>query len=323
MLSVNNKKDLNKRYLIYGSRISTEYLYKYQDLILKCKDGEKIYKLETKNIKPLFKLVKMGFIERKGNVYKTTIPIILGDDYKYIRKKSKVVADFIVKKIREDIKLLKNELYKLGYLKYTELILFSIIMDDLVFSIFERKDVSKHLSTLKENRNEYNQRYIWLSNIRKSTCGTYFVFFQKGEIRYIWDLKKPIPDPFPFDEEDFISLDIFQKKKLNQKKLDRLQKYGLITNQKVTIPLLYEDTNKKFFILCDRITKKIALSFMKKCDMKKIDKNLRINNIHKTVCIIYHEIMTDILEILEREQAIKKYRNINPLIFLYYKRFYN
>jgi len=252
-------------------------------------------------------LQTLNFIEKQSEKYKTIITILNAEETNDLRKTTKEIAKKIVSLINNDYLLFSKYLKDKGFENNTYTLFFSYIMDNIVWRKFEAEHI------LPENDITV-EKPLWDGTIwfkypeRQFACGTNSKNFEKTIVASTnWS------DISELSKKDIVDFDIVLKDlKTNHRITDTIIKKSLcqyeICDEKgnLKVPFFKKDNTDNFNIYCNDIATKIFKYLVKEVDFTTINKKYNIKSKGDAIIIIYHDIMYDILDILEENGLIKK-----------------
>jgi hypothetical protein len=253
----------------------------------------------------IYKLVRL-----KNEKYYTDIPILDLNQTNLLRTKTIQLAEIIIPSIESDIKSLVSYLKDINYSENQFSILFSYVLDGLVWQKFEVKHMIKPLNLNRSN-------YPWvgtfwlLTPVRKTFYGTN----TESDSSFTIGITSGGPDELMkgiYDEENGL-LKVFLKNYID---------YGKITDEKVftafknynlfdekgnlKIPVIIENNKNMLYNYSDQIAENICIKLVSNDIFKEVIKDFHFQDEEQAIIILYHEVMWDLLSIIEERQLIEE-----------------
>jgi hypothetical protein len=298
-------------FLMYGTtRFPFNLAKKYSKILIFCKKGKDLNELKKMEIKELnfviSALAKNKLLKKIGAKYVTTFPIVISEDYRYVRMQIRPIIRTIVPAIENNLIKLKEE-----HEDYIYVIFFSLILDDIVWKILEKEGYAKTVERVMREERGY-RGYLWGIEPIDFRCGTMVSRHESTEIKNFWSTNTPITRSPYFIKKNLMTIVNF----LRIKKIGAVNDIKLIKDENIVAIIM----NKRgsTYSRCHQIAKEVA-GILKKMNIKKIDRRLKIHNQYKTFCIVYHELMWSLLEALESKKIIKKPTDIDRIVYLIVK----
>ncbi|MCK4353478.1 hypothetical protein KAW65_08750 [candidate division WOR-3 bacterium] len=251
-------------------------------------------------------------LRKKGEMFQTNFPILDSPKTEYLRNITKVAALKMVPKLTDDIYSLRKLLKSNGYERNTYTILFSYILDNLVWYRLQEKKLVQAVHEMKTTtKKPFWAGIVWaVYPSRDFSCGTNSSVEQGVGLYVNWSSATKQINSFYSDVKAFISL------------FEDLKKYGKVKNERAkqffkpynifdskgnfTIPIIVEDSSNKLYQTCISLSKKVAYQSLEVLNIENLQKKLQLKNMSETIVIIYHELMWDILDYLENHRIIQK-----------------
>jgi len=250
-----------------------------------------------------------NLIRKEKDKYFSNIPFLDEKQTYLLRAQSKQIADKILPHIEPDIKELVSYLTSIGNSNNVFSIAFSYVLDGLPWQIFEEKKIIKPLDS-KDNISPWTGFFWILTSNPSSKSGTntesdstFTIGITGGPYR----LMKSI-----YDEEDgllkvMLRNYIVSGKVTDEKVFKTFEPYNLF-NQKgeLTIPIIVENDQNKLYVLSKQIAEKICMEMTSMEVANRAIKDFNFQNEEQAVIILYHEVMWNLLSIMEEKKLIEK-----------------
>lgn len=258
----------------------------------------KVEKLDSLGIsynKSQLRLLEVGdLISSDNGVYSTTMPIFGRLETQLIRQQSKEFADSVFPVIEPEIKQLILDLDKAGYSKQTYSLVFSYLLDNYIW------DDDKLPSPVNcEDHGTWSGAYWAMYNPRDHVkIGTNGF----GPVHQTWTDELG----YWLSSSKLIS---FAKEIDNGKRIENEDVIGAIRGWGLTdedgnilIPIMRVNSNDNIDILCNSITTKLSEAVKTYCRTWSKSHNISSETLGQI--IFYHEVMWDLLEIMESKGLI-------------------
>ena len=257
--------------------------------------ADKLDSLGISYNKSQLRLLEVGdLISSVNGVYSTNIPIFGKRETQIIRQQSKEFADSIFPVIEPELKQLISDLEKSGYSKQIYSLIFSYLLDNYIW------DDEKLPSPVScEDHGTWSGAYWAMYEPRKHVkIGTNGY----GPIKQTWtddlgywmssskllSFAKEINNGNRIENEDVI---------------ETVSGWGLTDdNGNILIPIMRAGIQDDIDVLCNSITKKLSDAVKIYC--KSWNKSHNISSEKLGQIIFYHEVMWDLLEIMESKELI-------------------
>ncbi len=250
-------------------------------------------------------LQSQRLIERDGNTYRTTIPILDSLQTSALRADSYETGKILVPEIVDDCRNLVEHLSSEGMPHHAFSLLFSYVLDGKIWKVMEKKDMITGRN--KESHESWEGNYWILYNKRKTLqCGTNTMNARgKYSLKINWS-----------DDLIRMASPLFSSKNLNAflKEIDANNKVsepsafsffteiGVIRpDGSINIPIIEDSEANRIHVFAETISDKLTEALQTKIDIEAITHKYGFSDTHEAMVIFYHEVMWDILgELVER-----------------------
>lgn len=289
------------------------------EIILACVNGKTREQLQTMGIQFVesqIKLLKTWRVLREENdVLKTSFPILDADAASRLRNYSASAVPSIDQKLRSGIMRFVAILDSIGRSENSYSILFSYILDDLVWNRFQEKG-------FLNDREITAEMPFWAGEIwaiyppRDFSMGTNTVSDKGIELKVNWT-EKAIPKMTPFvaDWKNFARLfdDYVEKGRVeNEEAKAVFSPFDLFdASGYFTVPIIVESKDNSLYSASIRIAEQVANEVPSLFDFSALTKSFNFRDNQQTLVIIYHELMWDLMDHWGNEGLISK-----PIAFL-------
>lgn len=252
--------------------------------------------------------------EDEKGILKTAFPILNSNQVDKLRGHTKKAAIVLGDSLRENIVKLKHELASINREQTAYTVLFSYVLDDLVWRIFEEKQLVKENKIIIEE--PFWSGVVWaLYPPRPFDCGTNSVSNGGFTIQANWSrnvLKKMSPFVNYKDLQILEAMvgDFAKNGKVQDKEaIKKFSEFNIIDSKgRFTVPII--DENSSLYEKCSAIAQDVAGQVPVLLDLKSITSENNFRNEQVAMVVVYHELMWDLLDYLDGQHVIEK-----PLAF--------
>lgn len=258
---------------------------------------EKLDSLSIPYNRSQLRLLEVGdLLSSENGVYTTVMPIFGKIETQTIRQQSKEFTDSIFPIIEPEIRQLISEFDKSGYSKQTYSLVFSYLLDNY---IWDDERLASPMSC--EDHGTWSGAYWAMfeprAHVKIGTNGFGSVQQNWTDDLGYWLSSKKL---FSFAKE----LDKTQDGRIKNKEvIDAIDGWGLTDkNGNILIPIMHKGSNDKIDALCNSITRKLSDAVKTYCHAWCVEHNIISEKLGQI--IFYHEVMWDLLDILESKGMI-------------------
>ncbi len=271
--------------------------------------------LDSAGIKYTYSQLKLleqwSIISKSENEkYQTNIIVLDSIKTSELRKYSVKLSIKLTEIIRDDIIKLKNILKKIDREPNTYSIIFSYVLDGMVWDYLDTD------SLLPNNEINVKKPFwageFWLLYPKRTfSCGTNSISDKGYSIKVNWS-ERAIPKMLPFvsrwDLLEKILNDLIAKDKVEDKESTEVfSAYNFFDkNGNFTVPVIVENNNNSIYKLSGEISAKVNSFLTANIDFSYLKKEFNFKNNSQSIIILYHEMLWDMLDILESEGLINK-----------------
>jgi hypothetical protein len=287
------------------------------EILLSCLGGKTREELEDNGVlfteSQLMLLKAMGFLdiveEPDAEKLITTLPILGFSEKQALIQKVKNLVYATESELGDDIKRLKETLEKNGYEEYTFSILFSAVVDGIVWFPFRAQGFVKEFA-LDQSRPLFDGVYWAYYPKRDFRCGSNIAIGDDVYMILNWSdgPMKKIQEVFHWDNL-YALRDEFLKygKVVDEDLRSELIPYGVLDNEgDFIVPLIEMDVNDQVFLICQSMAAKIIGSINQKLDLENIKEEFGFADREKAFVVAYHEWMWEFMEHLDEQGIVKK-----------------
>jgi hypothetical protein len=254
----------------------------------------------------IFKLIRF-----EEDEYYTDIPILDAKQTYELRNKTKQLAELIIPIIENDIKSLVAVIKSENHSSSQFSIIFSYLLDGLVWNKFEEKKIVEPLDDINADNWPWAGTFWLLTPARNNGHGT------NTESDSICTIGITSGAPYKlmktiYDEEDGLLKVILRNyivsgKVTDEKVIKSFEPYNLVNAKgEITIPIIVENSQNNIYALSDRISNNICNRLVSNEIFKNIIHDYNFHNEQQAVIISYHEVMWNLLSIIEEKKLIEK-----------------
>ncbi len=254
-------------------------------------------------------LLLFNLIEKKKNIYYTSIPILDTTQTILLRKQSKLIADNIFPHIEKDIENLALYLKKSYNSRNEFAIIFSYVLDGLIWNDFEEKGLVTPRES-DDNISPWTGHFWMIANPRESKCGTNTSSESNATI-YVtngvpWRFMKPLYNDYELTK--VMLNNISDDGKLSDTIVQNsFGMYNLFNEHgEVLVPIIYENDQNELYLLARKISKKICDQFITVTSIPSLVNKYNFKNSEEALIVLYHETMWELLSSLEEKEIIVK-----------------
>lgn len=231
------------------------------EIMLSCLGGKTREELEDNKVlfaeSQLMLLKAMGFIDfvKDSGPEKliTTLSILGFSENQALIQKARSLGYEIKPELREDIKILKKALHKKGWEKHTFSILFSTVVDGIVWFPFRAQGFVKEFA-LDLSRPLFDGVFWAYYPKRNFRCGTNIALGNDVYVTLNWSdgSMKKIQEVFHWDNLYALRDEFLRYGNVVDANLrSELIPYGVLDNEgKFIVPLIEMDANDQVFLIC-------------------------------------------------------------------------
>ena len=283
-------------------------------ILLACISGRTVEQLRTLGVqftKSQIELLKNWRLLREDrHLLKTAFPILNEDKTKQLRKLVGECASPLSPGLLKDLSALKDHLQFIRRERNTYTILFSYILDGLVWEYFFENKVLKERKLSVEK--PFWSGVVWaVYPPRDFSCGTNSVSDQGITLKVNWSkatLKKMIPFVADWDSFSKMFDDLVGKGKIEEEKAIRVFRPFDLFDQsgRFTVPIIFEKENDALYKACVSLSSDVSEEILNVIHLEELKKEFDFRDNDEALVIFYHEFMWALLEQLEGQGLIKK-----------------
>jgi hypothetical protein len=282
------------------------------DLLLALKDGKTLDELDKSGMKyskkQLGVLQALNFIKKQDDKYYTSISILNANETAELRTITKDIAGKIILQLHNDYTLFARTLQQQGFESNTYSVMFSYVLDNLVWQKLEAVNAIP-IQKISVERPVWDGTLWFTQPKRAFECGTNIVSVDNMNFGINWSDDSGV-SLGEFGEGDFDA--ILKDYKKNTIITDSaikymMLKYGLCTTVgKLKFPVIKHDSTDKVNVYSQNMANTISDFMVKNIDFTGVLSKYHIKSKADATVILNHEIIWDLLDILEENKLIKK-----------------
>ncbi len=290
------------------------YLDNNLDILINLKKGKTLNELSKSNIKYTLSQIKLlwlsELIERKDSIFYTRMPILSTEETFKIRQETEKIAKEISLLIQEDLKLFLESLKLRKVEKNSYSLFFGFVLDGLVWDVLKENNIIEK-TKITIDKPFWNGLYWIVDPKRNFSCGTNSLTLKNFSINENWSDNAIISVPSYNMLEQLLDDYIVNGKITKKEVFETFAKNKLFNkNGEIEIPIISKKETDIIYVQSMNITKKIVEYLATTIDYSKFLKSYNHLNKSSKIIILYHEIMWDILDVLEKQKLI-----VRPVAF--------
>jgi hypothetical protein len=259
-------------------------------------------------------LLDWQLVREKEGIYETAFPILDSARTASLQQRMKEHARATIIEIADKISELKSALAISGRAKTVYTLLFSYVLDDLVWRQFENKKVLRPKQTTTEHP-FWGGTFWAVTPRRKAFCGTNSISDKGFSLEVNWAPNAiPLMTPFVSDWKDQVKM--FDEFVTNGKVTDQQAKavfgpFGVFDSDgHPTIPVITEDPDDPMYRYCLELAGMVSKRVLHEVGEDDLGDSIGCKDKEQTLVIAYHEWMWEFLDECEADGLIAK-----PLAF--------
>jgi hypothetical protein len=287
------------------------------EILLTCLESKTKKELREMDIKftesQLMLLRAMRFIDYEGDTIKTIMPILGAKEKQKLIPYLRQLARDIEPVLKDDIHQLKEILFTQGYPDHVFSVLFSCVVDGLVWFPFRAQGLVKEFS-LTEERPLFDGIYWAYYPKRDFRCGTNIAMGEKTFVLLNWSdgPQKKIQNVFYWENLYSMQKQLDEYGKIvDDDLISQLLPYGVVDEQgHMTVPVIEMKLDDPVFLACQSMAAKIVGFVNQNLDLDALQKEYGFSDKETAFVVVYHEWMWEFMEYLVENGIIDK-----PLAF--------
>lgn len=283
-------------------------------IVLACLAGKTRDQLRTDGVafteSQIVLLKTWKVLDEKDALLKTAFPVMNADQTLRLRDKSRIAARSLIVSLRADVTDLTRQLKALGRQQNAYTILFSYVLDHIVWDMFRENKILDARKLTVENPHWAGE--IWATYPKRAfSCGTNTIEDKGIALSVNWT-EKAIPKMAPFvaDWKNFIGMFndyVAEGRVVNEEARKVFAPFHLFdASGRFTVPVIDATENNALHQVSVRIARRIADEAPAALNLESLTKEFGFRDTKQTLVIAYHELMWDILDELEKEGLIRK-----------------
>lgn len=276
-------------------------------LLLALKNGLTLGQLDSLKMpytkSQLLLLETQRLLNKADGFYKTAIPILDSEQTAHLRKESRFVATEIYPEIEKECHKLVTHLSAQNRSRNAYSILFSYVLDGLIWERFEKEGIVK-----EQNGTElWSGNYWFLTPKRPVDCGgTNSVTNGEFTFKWNWSYSENVTNELWGKNLEALFSLVQENSVPNKEVVDEFSSLNFFDKKlRLTIPVINEKENNSLWLLSNNIIDKLFPAFMAKADIEALKTSYKFNDNSETAVIFYHEVMFDLMDLLLENQVIQ------------------
>ena len=253
----------------------------------------------------LFLLETQRLLNVEKNIYKTSIPILDSVQTVNLRKQSQLIANDIYTEIEKPCRDLITYLSEQNRSNNAYSILFSYVLDGLIWNQFEKENIMDERS----ETGIWSGNYWFLTPKRSFSCGgtNSWSDDEKGlQFSWNWSETENITDGLWEANIDSLFSLVQGNTVANKEIIDEFGKYGFFDEKlNLTIPVINEKSNNTLCLISNNIITKLFSTFLAKVNIDALKTLYKFKDDSETIVVFYHELMFDLMDLLLEKQVIQ------------------
>jgi len=286
-------------------------------ILLSCLEAKTRRELNEMNVEfresQLMILQAMRFVDCDEKIIKTTMPILGAKEKKKLTPYLLQLAQDIEPNLRDDINQLKEILASQGYPDHMFSVLFSCVVDGLVWFPFRAQGLVSEFA-LSEKRPLFDGVYWAYTPKRDFRYGSNIAMGEKTLVVLNWSdgPQEKIQKVFHWENLYFLQEQLDQHGKIvEQDLIDQLLPYGVVDEEgSMTVPVIEMKMDDPLFRICQSMAQKIVGFMNQNLDLDALRTEYGLPDKEAAFVVAYHEWMWEFMEYITEIDLIDK-----PLAF--------
>jgi hypothetical protein len=249
-------------------------------------------------------------LKQSHDTLRTAFPILGPDDTRRLRDRTRAAALALAPRIVPEIRGLRKELHEIGREKNAYSIIFSYVLDGLVWGEFERRHAL-------DPREVTVEEPLWAGEVwalyppRPFFPGTNTISEDGIALKVTWT-DEALPRMRPF-VSDFPTLGrLFEDYKSRDRVEDAHARevfgpYDLFdASGRLTVPIIVEDSSNALYRAATAVARATAAEAPALLDLGDLASTFDLRDERQALIVAYHELMWDLLDGLEAQGLVRK-----------------
>ena len=284
------------------------------DILLACKMGMTKDGLKKTGIactqSQLVLLETWRLLTLNEDTIKTVMTILDSTETRALRGYSRYVAEFVCDSTVAVVVALKKHLDEINRGRNAYSLIFSYVVDGLVWRYLEAKKLLTPRTIGPESP-------IWAGEVwalhrpRSFSCGTNKIRDRGISINVNWS-EASIPKMWPF-VADIKNLErMFEDYATSNRIMDTTAKrvfspFNLFNSKgEFTVPIITETKTNRLYTASVELSQRIAETVLSSLDITSLRASYNLRDASQALVVVYHEIMWDLMDAYERKGILKK-----------------
>jgi hypothetical protein len=247
-----------------------------------------------------------GFIENNDSTYHTIIPILPKNETFKLRSETRRMAGDIIPRFKDDFEYLIKILNSKGLQKNSYSLFFAFVLDGLVWDILEKNNEIE-VTKITKKKPFWDGTFWMIEPKREFFCGTNILSSGDYSIRVNWSDKSIISVSSYKMLRELLN-DYKENAKVTKPEIYKeFVKNDLFNiNGQLQIPVIKTDSTDIIYLQSKSIAQDVVKYLKSYIDYSTILSDFPSLTKGQKIIILYHEIMWDILDVMEENGQIKK-----------------
>jgi hypothetical protein len=252
----------------------------------------------------------MRLLREKDNTLKTAIPVFGPEKTKSLRNTAEQAAKTLYPAIKKDVIGLVRHLKTRGRESNTYSILFSFILDGLVWDELEKREMISSLKITAEK--PFWDGEVWSVYPKRAfSCGTNTSTIPGLSLSLNWSPAAPdLIWSFWGNRETRMQMlrDAADNGRIDDENIIKtFAGYNLFDEHgNITIPVIDTQPDNRLFSMCRNIAETTAANISSELALSEIKKWFGLRDNKQTMIIVYHEVIWELLQKFEQDNIIER-----------------
>jgi hypothetical protein len=285
------------------------------DVLMSCRSGKTREQLEQMGVPVTDSQVKLlevySLLSVKDGILTTSIPILGPDQTRRIRLYAKESAGEMITHVRTDVVEFLGMLTELGRERNAYSMLFAYVFDSMAWSNFEAAGLVQ--PTEIDIRHPFWSGEVYAFYPRRSfSCGTNTHTRGSVALKVNWSQSsRPVLKLFYgalMELDDSTFREFMEKGQIEDDAVkETFAPFGMLDDTgRLTIPVIDETEDDALYRVSSRISGKMAEQTPALLSFRDLKKEFGFRDVQQTVVIIFHELIWELMEVLEAEGLVRK-----------------
>jgi len=249
-------------------------------------------------------------LKEEGDTLASLIPILGPEDTRRLRRRIQTAASAIAAELHPAVSRLQTELGKTGRAHNAYTIIFSYVLDGLVWDEFEKHGVLDNREVTAET--PLWSGYVWaLYPPRTFSPGTNTISDEGISLKVAWaEATLPKMRPFVADIPTLVRMfnDYKERGRVEDERVREVfGLFGLFDETgRFTIPVIAENDSNRLYKLAKTVAEGVAAEAPTLLDLPLLATEFGFRDERQALVVAYHELMWEILDRLEADGLVQR-----------------